>query len=121
MLQADPNAEQPVANALKQAINLDPTSPVLRAQLGNFFLQRGKVDEALDQFFVAIRLKPDWAQAHYDLAQAYKKVGNSPQAQQELQNILLLLPQDLPQRKTVELELESLVSPPATPSGEPVP
>ena len=118
LLQFNPNAEQEVVNSFNQAINLDPASPVLRNQLASFFLRRGKPEEAINHFLMAIRLKQDYAQAHYDLAQAYKAVGNNAQAQQELQTVLLLLPQDSPQRETIDLELQNLVAEEATPSGE---
>lgn len=118
LLSLDPTAEQQVLNSFNQAISLDPINPVLRTQLAAFLLQRGGVEEAINQLLAAIRLKQDYSQAHYDLAQVYKAAGDLARARGELETVLMLVPQGGPQYKAVELELQNLVSEEATPSGE---
>lgn len=118
LLKVDARAEERVLDSFNRAIDLDPKNPVLRDQLGNFFLSRGEVEDAANQFLLTIRLKQDWAQAHYDLAQAYKALGELEEAAQELQAVLGLLPKGASQAGAVELEWQNLISPPATPGGE---
>jgi tetratricopeptide (TPR) repeat protein len=120
LLLVDPNAEQQVVNSFNQAISLDPMNPVLRSQLANFLLQRGKVERAINQLILVLGLKGDYLQAHYDLAQAYRVVGDLDKAREELRAVLVFLPQNSPQAEMVKTELKSLVLEEATPSGEPV-
>lgn len=47
--------------ALIQAIQTDPVSPQLRANLGSVYLTLNQPDEALRLFEQAIQLKPDWS------------------------------------------------------------
>lgn len=118
LLRLDPAAEQQVLNSFNQAVNWDPVNPVLRTRIAAFLFQRGRAGEAANQLLAAIRLKPDYNQAHYDLAQVYKATGDLVRARGELETVLMLVPQGGSQYETVELELQNLVSEEATPSGE---
>ncbi len=59
--------------AVSRAIDLDPTNPLLRVQLGGMYLRTNRVDEAAAAFSSAIALKDDLANAHYNLAFAYRQ------------------------------------------------
>ncbi len=61
------NAEQFAIVTLQQAIALDPYNPQLYIELGGIYYQLGSFDAAQNQFQIAIRLKPDLANAYYNL------------------------------------------------------
>ncbi len=60
-----------------QAITLDPTNPRLRLDLGGLFVGFGQYNTAAQYFSLAAQLKPDYANAYYNLAQAYKLLKNN--------------------------------------------
>lgn len=60
-----------------QAITLDPTNPRLRLDLGGLFMGFGQYNTAAQAFSLAVQLKPDFANAYYNLAQAYKFLKNT--------------------------------------------
>lgn len=62
-----------------QAISTDPASPRLRLELGGIYFQLKQYDQAIRLFQQATELKPNWANAYYNLSAAYKEKG-------ELQN-----------------------------------
>lgn len=61
------NAEQFAIVTLQQAIALDPYNPQLYIELGGIYYQLGNYDAAQNQFQIATRLKPDLANAYYNL------------------------------------------------------
>lgn len=68
-----------------QAINLNPANPRLRLDMGGIFYAQNDWNSAAQQFSAAIALKPDFANAHYNLAQAFKQLNYKDQAFQQLQ------------------------------------
>ena len=54
----------------KRAVELDPLSVIITADLGADFLVARRYDEAIDQFHKAIDLDPRFYYAHWNLAQA---------------------------------------------------
>jgi tetratricopeptide (TPR) repeat protein len=58
-----------------QAIRLDPTNPILRINLGGLYFSLGNYDEAIRQFQISTELKPDYANAYYNLSAAYREKG----------------------------------------------
>src|SRR3989344_3688744 len=68
-----PDAQKWTIATYQQAIQLDPTNPTLRIRLGGKFLQQGDWDGAVQQFTIATNLKPDYANAHYNLAYALQQ------------------------------------------------
>jgi len=68
-----------------QAIALNPFDPRLRLDLGGLFFSLGDYQSAASNFAAAIQLKPDYANAHYNLAQAFKQLKINDQAIQQLQ------------------------------------
>lgn len=128
-------------NARLQAVYLDPNQPLLRVDLGGLYyflgtqeFLRTKVNDqeqqlysdlqkerfielAADQFRIAANLKPDWPNAHYNLANTYQRLGKKDLAQLEYQNTLDTLPADSPDRAQVEQEMGKVTP---TPSPNPL-
>lgn len=103
--------------SLKQAISLDPTNPNLRIKFGDLFYSLGQYDLAIDSFKLAIIAKPDLANAHYNLALAYKASKNLEKAKESINNTLKLVGKEGVEYETAlkELsELESLTKPQET-------
>lgn len=75
------NAEQFAIVALQQAMALDPYNPQLYIELGGIYYQLGNYDAAQNQFQIATRLKPDLANAYYNL-------GHTLEAKKDLNGAL---------------------------------
>jgi Flp pilus assembly protein TadD len=54
-----------------------------RYLLGKILLAQGKATDAVDQLETAVRLAPEDANIHYQLAQAYQKLGRAEQAERQ--------------------------------------
>ena len=52
----------------------------------------GKDEEAIEVFKLAIRLRPDFANAHYNLGSEYQRLGNFAAAIEEFNQALSLQP-----------------------------
>jgi len=78
-------ADQWTITSLNQAIALDPANPRLRLDLGSLYFAAKDYNNAGQMFSQAVNLKPDYANAHYNLAQALKNLGSKDQAMNELQ------------------------------------
>lgn len=74
-----------------QAIRLDNTNPQLRVELGGLLFALRRYEEAIDQFKQAIVLKPDYANAYYNLANAYTTTNQPIQAFAAMQNVVRLI------------------------------
>lgn len=106
---------------LSQAIAFDPVNPNLRISLGGVYFALGRYDEAIDAFKLAVLAKPDLANAHYNLAAAYREKGEIEKATDEMNTVLSLVGKDSADYETAKKELEkleSLTSP--QPAEEPV-
>ena len=101
-------ADQWTVAALSQAINLDPYNPVLRIDLGAVHYSLGNYEWAQRQFELAVDLKPDLANAHYNLAMALRENDKPELAQQELEATLSLLEAGSTDYERVKKELEGL-------------
>lgn len=66
-------ADQWTVAAYQQAMQLDPTNPVIRLRLGGAFIGQQKLDAAAESYVAAISLKPDYANAYYNLAFVYRE------------------------------------------------
>jgi predicted Zn-dependent protease len=78
-------ADQWAVQTEQQAIQLDPTNPRLRLDLGGILFSAKDYQNAAQIFNQAASLKPDFANAHYNLAQALKELNITDQALQQLQ------------------------------------
>lgn len=70
------NAEQFAIGSLRQAIALDPSNPQLYIELGGIYYQLGNYELAQNAFQQAAALKPDFANAYYNLGHALESKGD---------------------------------------------
>jgi len=84
-------ADQWAIAAYAQAAQSDPLSPRLRLDLGGVYYAIGRYDEAIRAFQQATELKPDWANAYYNLSSAYKAKGELKNALLNLQTVIKLV------------------------------
>ncbi|MBI5620914.1 tetratricopeptide repeat protein [Candidatus Gottesmanbacteria bacterium] len=66
-------ADQWTIAAYQQAMQLDPTNPTIRLRLGGAYVGQQKFDQATQSYTAAIQLKPDYANAYYNLAFVYRQ------------------------------------------------
>lgn len=86
-------ADQFAIQSYNQAIALDPTNPNLRIALGGTYYALNRFSEAVEVFKLAVLTKPDLANAHYNLAIAYRENKDYGNAINEMQNVLKLVPE----------------------------
>ena len=84
-------ADSWTVSAYQRAILLDPSNPALRLNLGGIFYSLGAYSDAIKIFEQAVSLKPDWSNAHYNLAWASYQAKDVQRAVQEMQNVLVLI------------------------------
>lgn len=85
------NAPVWAVSAYQQAIVLDPRNPVLRLDLGGIYYLFQNYDEAQKMFEQAVSLKPDWANAHFNLAWTYYQKGLFGPAVDQMQIVVGLI------------------------------
>jgi Tfp pilus assembly protein PilF len=82
----------------KEALGLPPPSddPLFNALvysgLGQAYYKNGQYPEAVDAFNGALKIAPDFTEAHFFLGQAYYKTGSGPLAKEEFQHVIRLAP-----------------------------
>ncbi len=79
------DAEARAVELLRKAEMLDSTLADAHYQLGKVALREGNVREALRELETACRLDPKTGKNHYALAQVYRKLGRSADAEHEVQ------------------------------------
>lgn len=105
------NADQFSAASAQQAIALDPTNPLLAINLGGIYYQLGLYDDAIRLFNSAVQLKPDLANAHYNLGHAFEAKGDAQSLQlalNEYQAVKNLSEKDSENYKKITAEIEAL-------------
>lgn len=95
-------------NAYNSAIQLDPTNPQLRVALGGIYFAKQDFLSAGNLFRQATQLKGDYANAHYNLAQALARLQAYQDAQRELEITQRLVPVDSEDFKRVAADLKTL-------------
>ena len=88
--------------ALKRAIYLAPYDSAAHMLLGRAYLRSGRMDEAIDEFKIAI-WSDDTVAAHLALADAYIKARDHATARAELQWILKADPQNAEAKRMLDL------------------
>ncbi len=101
-------ADNFAVQTFSRAIALDPINPNLRIALGGTYFALGRLDEAIDTFKLAVLAKPDLANAHYNLATAYREKKNFDAAITEMNNVLGLVQKDSPDYKLAQTTLDDL-------------
>ncbi len=94
--------------SIQRAIQLDPANPILRLDLGGVYVAQKMYDEAIQQFLIAANLKPDWANAYYNLANTYRQSGATDRAIAALEKTLTLVAPDSSDYAKATNELEEL-------------
>lgn len=102
------SADQWSVSTYAQAVSLDPYNPVLRIELGGIFYARQNFDEAINQFSIAVRLKPDFANAHYNLSSALKQKKEYSRAISEMEAVLKLVGANSKDYQKAQSELDEL-------------
>ncbi|HWY47638.1 MAG TPA: carboxypeptidase regulatory-like domain-containing protein [Bryobacteraceae bacterium] len=90
-----------IQSLLEKAVRLDPHLGAAFLQLGIIFAEQGKLSKAISAYQSAIDATPPMEEAHYRLAQAYRKTGEPAKAQKEIE-----LYQQLSKQSAQELERE---------------
>ena len=88
------NAAEWSIASYNNAIQLDPTNPSLRLELGGIYFAANEYLAAANLFRQATALKPNYANAHYNFAQALLKLNDPVNAKAELEITKSLLSQD---------------------------
>ena len=118
------NAQQWTIAAYTQAIQTDPINPRLRLQLGGVFYSLNQPEQAIRFFQQAAELKPNWANAFYNLATVYKGKKDQQAALTYLTRAVALLEPDSADYVKAQEELNqlreslNLEAAEATPSGQ---
>jgi len=73
-------AEEEAVGALRQAVASNPNAEQARVLLGKLLFKRGDADQAIEQLTRALKLDPTDSSATYQLAQAYRKKGDTKRA-----------------------------------------
>ncbi len=92
----------------QQAILLDPVNPILRMDLGGLYYLASDFESAASYFREAVGLKGDLANAHFNLAYAYRQKNLIPAAYNEMAYVTRLVPADSPDYKRAFDDLETL-------------
>ncbi len=108
LINAAQGADQWTLAAYNQTIALDPTNPLLRLNLGSLFFSAKNYDEAIRQFNLSISLKPDFANAYYNLAAALKETGKIKEAVAAMERVLGLVEPNSNDYRKAKKELEDL-------------
>lgn len=77
-----------------RAVALDPMSPVLRLNIGGVYYSVRNYDLAIRFFDDAIKLKPDYSNAYYNLSVALRDKGNLKEAQTIAERLVSTLQDD---------------------------
>ena len=101
-------ADQFAVQTYNQSIVLDPINPNLRIALGGLHYALGDYDTAIRVFELATFAKPDHANAHYNLAIAYREKGDIQKSINEITLVLSLVDRDSDDYELVRTELENL-------------
>ena len=72
----------------------DPYRTDIYFRLGNVYVAQNRLDEAIRQYREAIRLKPDYAEAHNNLGAAFLNKGQTAEAIGQFKEALRLKPDD---------------------------
>jgi tetratricopeptide (TPR) repeat protein len=73
-----------VESLLKTALQIDPGQAAAALQLGIVHSDQGAYSEAIADYRKALEADPQLEEAHYRLAQAYRQVGETDKAKEEL-------------------------------------
>lgn len=105
------NADQFAIASAQQAVALDQNNPLLHIHLGGIFFQLKQYDNAIGEFVTAAKLKPDLANAYYNLGHAFEAKGDTDSLKNALpayQTVRSLVKSDSDDFKKIEEEIAAL-------------
>lgn len=108
LIGAAQDAERWSIASYNTAARLDPNNPRLNLRIGGVYFTAQDYLSAATFYRRAATLKPDYANAHYNLAQALFQIQNYPLALRELQTTLNLVDQESQDAKTVQEQIQQL-------------
>jgi tetratricopeptide (TPR) repeat protein len=79
-----PGAEAKAEQLLLKAVQLDGSLAMARFELGSLLAKSQRPADAVPHLEKAIQLEPENAQAHFILARAYRALGRTQDAEQQL-------------------------------------
>jgi choline-sulfatase len=93
---------------LLDAERLEPDNPVVLVNMGIVLSDMGRHADAITAFRRALALDPDFHEARFNLARAFARAGQRPDAAREAQDLLTRLPANAPQRSEVQRLLDAV-------------
>jgi tetratricopeptide (TPR) repeat protein len=102
------NAESFAIASAQQGINLDPSNPQEYITLGGIYYQLQQWDNAQNQFQLAVTLKPDYANSHYNLGHVLEQKGDSQNALAQYQIVRTLVASDKASLAQIDKEIAAL-------------
>lgn len=90
------------------AIQLDPTNPMLRLDIGGMYYAKEDYLSAASQFRQAISLKPNYANAYYNFGQSLLKLGDYANAKAALETAKSLVPENSADYNRVVAEIAEI-------------
>lgn len=108
LIPAAKGADQYAVSAFQQAILLDPVNPAPRVSLGGVFYTLKDYESAVRVFELAVSTKPNFANAHYNLAIALREKGDLARAAQEMAQALNLTDRNTAGYETAKKEFDEL-------------
>lgn len=102
------NAESFAIATAQQSISLDPNNPQQYISLGGIYYQLGAWDQAQNQFQIAIALKPDYSNSHYNLGHALEQKGDLENALVQYNIVKNLVVNDKASLKQIDKEIAAL-------------
>ncbi len=90
-------SEEDYAGALSfflKALEADPRNPFVWLLAGYCYGELGHYQEAMEEFKQAIRIKPDYAEAHYNLGVTYGELGRHQEAIEAFKQAIRIKPDD---------------------------
>ena len=73
-------SEEVIIGYFSRALALEPTNPVLRAELGKVYSRQGDFKEAIGSFKAALSMKQDYYEAEFGLAKAFSRADRPAEA-----------------------------------------
>ena len=102
------NAESFAIATQQQSLLLDPNNPQQYIVLGSIYYQLGLWENAQNQFQIAVNLKSDFANAHYNLGHALENKNDLNNALAQYQIVKALVVSDQNSLKQITSEIETL-------------
>lgn len=102
------NAESFAIRTAQQAALLDPNNPQEYIALGGIYYQLQQWDNAQNQFQIATNLKPDFANAYYNIAHALEQKGDFQNAIKQLEIVKTLVANNADSLKQLTSEIDAL-------------